>query len=529
MSLELKFSADSATVIGYGSLFNGAPDAAGDLVAPGAFVASLASGLPAMLREHKGAPVGRWTSAREDELGLRVEGIVTDAATITDLRAGRLDGLSIGFHTLRSKSADGSRVLQAVQLEEISFVQRPCKSSARVLSVKSAVAANREGTMPDTNTAAGDNCSADNTTLETRVAAVETGLSDLSTRLGKIEEATTSTAKAVKSLDTVLRRPGAAAPTAETKAADDSRAFFSFVRRGVERIEPLEAKSLRVSDSTAGGFLAPEQFVQELLRNVVLFSPIRGLARVSQTGSANVQLPKRTGTLTGHWVEETGARTATSPEYGQAQFPVKELACYVDVSNQLLEDSAFDIASELATDFAEEFGKLEGTAFVSGDGVGKPFGFMSDTALSFTASGHASQVTADGLIALYYALAPAYRANAAWVMNSATLAKVRQLKDPSTGSYLLIAAGTLAGAPTETLLGRPVVEAVDMPDIAGNSFPIALGDFKAGYRIFDRVALSVLRDPYSVATSGLVRFHARRRLAAGVAKAEAIRKLKIAA
>mgnify|MGYP001809840520 FL=1 len=192
----------------------------------------------------------------------------------------------------------------------------------------------------------------------------------------------------------------------------------------------------------------------------------------------------------------------------------------------MLEDSAFDVSSELAFEFSEEFGKAEGAAFVTGNGVLRPMGFMSDTGLSYTPSGSASAITADSLIDLFHAIAPAYRANGVWMMNSTTLAAIRKLKD-GTGNYLVLSAG-LAGQVTTTLLGRPVVEAPDMADVAGNAYPVVFGDFSQGYRIFDRVALSILRDPYSQATNGMTRFHGRRRVAAGVAKAEAIRKLKIA-
>jgi HK97 family phage major capsid protein len=113
-------------------------------------------------------------------------------------------------------------------------------------------------------------------------------------------------------------------------------------------------------------------------------------------------------------------------------------------------------------------------------------------------------------------------------MNSQTLGTIRKLKDGSTGTFLLMTSG-LGNSPSTTLLGRPVIECPDMPDIAGNAYPVAFGDFSQGYRIFDRLAISVLRDPYSVATNGLTRFHARRRVAGGVAKSEALRKLKISA
>lgn len=329
--------------------------------------------------------------------------------------------------------------------------------------------------------------------------------------------------KRIDDLELRLNRPGAAAndnkePTAETKA------FEKFIRKGPEALGE-EAKSLRVSDSTAGGYLAPDQFNAELDRNVVLFSPVRQVARVLPTGSPAVLWPKRTGGMTASWVGEVGARSETTVTFGQSRYPVFELAAYVDVSNQMLEDSDFDIASLLSFEFGEEFGYEEGKAFVNGASAVQPSGFMQDAGLSYTPGTDAALIKADGLIDLYHAVKTPYRANGFWAMNSATLGAVRKLKD-STGQYLLAMAG-INNAPYTTILGRPVVEFPDMPDIAGNAFPVAFGDFSQGYRIFDRISLSILRDPYSQATNGMTRFHGRRRVAGGVGKAEAIRKLKI--
>lgn len=351
-------------------------------------------------------------------------------------------------------------------------------------------------------------------TIEARLADLSTAIAEHRSRLDRVEARSA--------------RAGIAGTEQRDEGNDlEQRAFTGFIRRGREALSADEIRSLRVSDDTAGGYLAPDQFTAELLRNVVQFSPIRQVARVANTASPAVILPKRTGKLTASWVGETGARPSTEPTYGQARFPVNELACYVDVSNAMLEDTALDIASELAFDFAEEFGRAEGAAFVNGTGSLQPAGFMNDAGVLSTVSGDAAKVTADGLIQLYHDLAPAYRGNAVWLLNSNTLAAIRKLKD-TTGNYLLAVAG-IANAPVTTLLGRPVIEAPDMPDIAANAFPVLFGDFGSGFRIFDRVALSVLRDPYSQATGGLTRFHARRRVAAGVAKSEALRKLKISA
>jgi HK97 family phage major capsid protein len=304
-----------------------------------------------------------------------------------------------------------------------------------------------------------------------------------------------------------LKRPGtekkSGEPTLETKA------FETFVRKGREALTPEEVKSLNVSDDTAGGYLAPDQFVVELLRNVRLFSPVRQVARVMKTGSSAVLLPKRTGGMTSQWVGEKQARPETTVTFGEARYPVNEIACWVDVSNAILEDSEFDIVQLLAFEFAEEFGATEGTAFVNG----------------YTPGTDAAQLKADGLIDLFHAVKTPYRVDAVWGMNSTTLGAVRKLKDIN-GQYLLASAG-INNAPADTILGKPVVEMTDLADIAANAFPIVFGSFSQGYRIFDRIALSVLRDPYSQATNGMTRFHGRRRVAGGVGKAEAIRKLKI--
>ena len=530
--LEIKAQADG-TIEGYASCFSGPADAVGDVVAPGAFAESLRTNPhPIMLREHTGDPVGSWTAAETDTIGLRVRGRVTDPSTLADLRAGRLDGLSIGYVATKShQDAAGHRVLDAVNLQEISIVKRPASSRARVLSVKSCPnpkPPKGKAMALDTTTTA-DNCDpADDTATDARITAVETAVSDLSTRVSSIETSLKTQTKSLDQISTTLRRPGVAPAPAADAGEIEVKSFTSFVRRGVERMEHAETKSLRVSDDTQGGFLAPSQFVAELLKNVVLYSPIRSVARVMTVGSSNIILPKRTSTLIASWVGEVADRSSTSPAYGQNAYQVSELAAYTDVSNALLEDSAFNVASELASDFAEQFGKSEGTAMVNGNGVLKPLGFMNHPDLLSTNSGSASTITAEGLIQLFHDLAPAYRNNATWVLNSGTLGTIRKLKDGSTGTFLLLTSG-IGNSPSTTLLGRPVLECPDMPDIAGSAYPVVFGDFSQGFRIFDRLSLSVLRDPYSVATNGLTRFHARRRLAAGVAKAEAIRKLKISA
>lgn len=293
---------------------------------------------------------------------------------------------------------------------------------------------------------------ATDSTLDDRLGKLETSVADIDTRQKAVEE---NGAKAVKSLDrieTVLRRPGAAASPTETKTepAPELKSFTNYLRHGTAGLDAVEVKALRLSDDESGGYLAPPEFVAEIDKNLVQFSPIRGIATVRNTARSDAQVPRRTGAPTAHWVEEDDDRPETERKYGLGRYPVKEIACYIDVPLALLEDAAVDVAAELATDLAEEFGRAEGGAFVSGSGVGRPFGFMNDADIGFVKSGHASQVTANGLIDLFHAVPTFCRTNGVWVLNSATLGVVRKLKDGTTGQYLLMTQG-IGNAPVTTL------------------------------------------------------------------------------
>ena len=331
-------------------------------------------------------------------------------------------------------------------------------------------------------------------------------------------------------LDTIEQRnnrPGAGqSETPDEAMALERRAFANFARHGREAMELEEVRALRVSDDTAGGYLAPAQFMTELLRDIVEYSPVRMAARVASTTAGSVVFPTLTGRPTAKWVGEIEPRPKDEPTFGQTEIAVHEAAVYTDVSNWLLEDAAMDIEQLLRDLFAEEFGRLESEAFVAGNGIKKPLGFMSDPRVPVVANGSTSAISTDALIDLYYSLPAQYRRRGSWMLNSGSTAALRKLKD-ADGRYLWQEA--LTGDQPATLLGRPVIDAPDMPEIAADEFPIAFGDFAVGYRIFDRVNLSVLRDPYSVAENGLVRFHARRRVGGAVVRPNALRKLRMAA
>jgi HK97 family phage major capsid protein len=330
----------------------------------------------------------------------------------------------------------------------------------------------------------------------------------------------------VSKIETMVTRPDSGF---ESKQVDEYlNAFDRYCRKGLEGLQPDEKKALTVSNDSTGGYLAPPEYVRELLKTITEISPIRSIARVRSTASRSIQIPKRDGQFAAQWVSESGTRSETTGyTVGLEELPAHEMYALVDISEQDLEDTVFDLEAEMQSEFAEQFAKAEGTAFVSGNAVGKPQGFM-DATITEVNSGSAAAITADGLISLVHNIKSDYTRNGTFVFNRATLASVRKLKD-TAGQYVFQTGMMLGGNMVNTILGHPYVEATDMPSEGSNTYPVAFGDFRRAYMIVDRVNLAVLRDPFTQATTGNVRYIARKRVGGQVIQAEAINKLKCSA
>ena len=330
----------------------------------------------------------------------------------------------------------------------------------------------------------------------------------------------------IDKLEAKVNRPGSGGKQEDADVAAEKKAFAEYLARGDRAVE---LKTLRLSGDPQGGYLAPDEISAEMVRNLVEFSPVRSLASVRTTGAPAVKYPKRTGVTNATWDAELQDATESEPAFGMHTVTVHKLQTYVDISNELLADTGGMAEAEVRLALAEDFGKKEGLAFVSGSGVGQPLGMLNESAVGYTFSGNASTLgsaPADLLITAMYALPAVYRNRGTWLMNGSTLAAIRKLKDGTTGNYLWQPAYT-AGQP-ETILGRPVVEAVDMPDIGTAAEPIIFGDMESAYRIVDRIALSILVNPYLLASKGVTRIHATRRLGGSVIRPEALRKIRCA-
>jgi HK97 family phage major capsid protein len=326
---------------------------------------------------------------------------------------------------------------------------------------------------------------------------------------------------------------------AGAKAAGKASPFVeNYLRKGI--VAGVELKAVAGTSGAAGGYAVTEEIDAQIDKVLVAISPIRAIANVVKVGSAGYRkLVTKGGTPSG-WVAEDAARAETNtPDFIEIAPPFGELYANPAASQTMLDDGAFDFESWLAQEIATEFARAEGAAFVSGTGVNQPKGFLAAPVsaqgdsvrafgtLQFVASGAAGAFPAsnpqDKLIDLVQALRSPYRQGAVFVMNSSTAAKIRKFKT-ADGAFLW-QPSLMAGQP-DSLLGYPVIEAEDMPDVAADSFSIAFGNFKAGYLIAERTETQILRDPYS--HKPFVHFYATKRIGGQVVNSESIKLMKFA-
>lgn len=359
-------------------------------------------------------------------------------------------------------------------------------------------------------------------------------------KLARIDRALDEQKRAVDELAHKSGRPLLASSGSRFGALDHKAAFEGYMRRGDSSLlRTFEGKALSVGSDTDGGYVVPEETERSINRALRNISPIRAIAGVRQVSGSVYKKPFAvTGPETG-WAAESAPRPETaSPTLAELAFPTVELYAMPAATQSLLDDAAVDIDQWIAEEVRIAFAEQEGTAFVTGDGVNKPKGFLSyptvdnaawswgkiGTIATGAAGAFPATDPADTLIDLTYSVKAGYRGNAHFVMNRATQSVVRKMKD-SDGAYLWRPSDK-PGEPS-MLMGFPVVESEDMPDIAEDSHAIAFGDFGRGYLIVDRVGIRVLRDPYSA--KPYVLFYTTKRVGGGVQDFEAIKLLKFGA
>lgn len=358
---------------------------------------------------------------------------------------------------------------------------------------------------------------------EEAIKGLRRDVEEVKVRLDKVSRA------AARPVIEGAQQAGSTLMSAEVKGFVDG-----YLRRGRES----EIKSISGAVASDGGYAVPRELDAMIARSLKDISPIRQVAQVVQTGSAGYRkLVTGDGTASG-WVSEAAARPETAtPTFHEIAPPTGELYANPAASQAMLDDAGFDLEAWLAEEIATEFARAEGAAFVNGTGVDQPKGFLmanqstaDDGARTFGTLQYIGSGNATGfdtapeakLIDLVHTLKSSHRQGASWVMNSATMAAVRKLKT-SDGAFLW-QPGLIEGQP-DRLLGYPIIEAEDMPDIAADATPIAFGNFRAGYLIAERSATSILRDPFS--NKPFVHFYATKRIGGQVLDSDAIKLLKI--
>lgn len=355
------------------------------------------------------------------------------------------------------------------------------------------------------------------------------GLGQIDEKLDKIHADLDAKLKAYQDKLAEIEALQKAAPDPKKDAGSGDQKmkyFYEWCRKG-DKASPDAIKGLTSTVDTEGGYLAPDEFNREIIKGLTVSSPIRSVSWVKQTSAKASKFPKRTAQFSATWVAEVGTRSETTGlAYGLEEIPNHELYAYVPLSQEELEDSAFNMEAELRSEFIEQFAVAEGTAFCTGSGSGRPQGLsigITDTMKVTGSDTSTSLVTDTDLIAMYFKVKQGYARNGTFFANRNVLKRIRSLQYSTTGEYMM---GPLTGGMAPTILGRPYFEAPDLDDDGTTDNLVAFfGDFKRGYAISDRIQIGVLRDPYSSATTGQVRFIARRRVGGQVVLEEALCKL----
>ena len=380
-------------------------------------------------------------------------------------------------------------------------------------------------------------------TNDERLQQIEKRSSDVlaDEKMARLDRALDDAKRVVDHLALKAQRPQLGqSPIRSSADREHKSAFDAYIRKGdASALLRVEAKALSASSSPDGGYTVPIEIENTINHALRAISPIRQIAGNRQVSSSVYRKPISTSGFPAGWVGETDGRPqTTAPQLAEMAFPTMELYAMPAATTHLLDDSVVNIDQWIADEVRITFAQQEGAAFINGTGVNTPKGFLAypvvpQSSWSFGNTGYVATGAAgafpatnpfDKLIDLIHSVKAGYRVNGSFVMNRNTQAQVRKMKD-QIGDYLW-EASTAPGVPA-TLLGYPVIEAEDMPDVGADSLAIAFGDFQRGYLVVDRMGIRVLRDPYSA--KPYVLFYTTKRVGGGIQDFDAIKLLKFSA
>ena len=355
---------------------------------------------------------------------------------------------------------------------------------------------------------------------------MEQEITDLGKEIARLERQEALDAELNRPVNKPLTgKPMNGKETAKTgRATDEYRQNFWNMMRSKTPM-PTVMNALQIGTDSEGGYLVPDEYERTLVEALEEENIFRQLAKIIQTSSGDRKIPVVATKGTASWIDEEGAYLESDDSFSQVSIGAYKLGTMIKVSEELLNDSVFDLESYISREFARRIGAKEEEAFFTGDGSGKPLGILAATGGAETGvtAASATAITADELIDLFYSLKAPYRRNAVWVLNDSTIKAIRKLKD-NQGQYLWQPSLT-AGAP-DLLLGKPVRTSAYMPAIAADAKTIAFGDFSY-YWIVNRSGILVRTLAEKFALSQQTGYLACEYLDARLLRSEAIKVLKL--
>ncbi|WP_029543305.1 phage major capsid protein [Selenomonas sp. AB3002] len=324
----------------------------------------------------------------------------------------------------------------------------------------------------------------------------------------------------------IKEKPAATTGIADTKQGRKSDeykvAFWNMIRS--KAVTPEVLNVLQIGTDADGGYLAPDEFEHTLISALEEENIFRKFARTLQTNSGDRLIPVVSSHGKAEWMDENALVPESDDKFAQMSVSAYKLGTFIKVSDELLNDAAFDIPNYIATEFARRMGAREEEAFFVGDGVKKPTGIFADEGgADVGVTLGSAAITADSLIDLFYSLRAPYRRNAVWIMNDSTVKAIRKLKDKND-QYLWQTALT-AGTP-DTILNRPIYTSPYVPEIANGNKVMMFGDLKY-YWVVDRQGRSFKRLNELFATTGQVGFMTTQRVDGKLTLSEAIKVMQV--
>ena len=315
------------------------------------------------------------------------------------------------------------------------------------------------------------------------------------------------------------KKPKNVKPTATDEY---SKAFWDMITNRGDQLVVRNDLSVGVDEN--GGYTVPDEFSSQLLQKLEENNIFRSLATVIRTNSGTHKIPIALDTMEASWIDEGEEIPETDTKFGQTTLSAYKLGTTIKSSNELLHDSAFDLASYIATRFGVAMGTAEEKAFLSGTGEKQPTGILNDTNGAETGvTTSSATVSFDDIFDLYYSLRAPYRRNAAFLCNEALMLTLMKLKD-NNGNYIW--KPSLDIAKPDTILGRPVYTSVYMPEVASGNKAVLFGDYKY-YYVADRQARTFKRLNELYARTDQVGFITTQRVDGKLILPEAVKALVI--